>query len=194
MKELLDKWYEQSQQIAPVRIRGLTRKRLVQYYGEYGLTKGVEVGVDRGRFSEYMLKYIPGCELICVDPWYWKLRGESRYQSTIRRLEPYNATIIRKTSMEAVLEVEDESLDFCYVDGNHAFDWVMSDIIWWATKVRYGGIVSGHDYYRFRGGGVVPAVDIYTQQHGITKWFLTDEKTATWFWIREPFPFQLDQK
>ena len=52
--------------------------------------------------------------------------------------------------------------------------------------MRFGGVVSGHDYYRFRRAGVVPGVDVFTQQHGITKWFVTDEKEATWFFAREP--------
>lgn len=188
MKALLDKWYEQSQQISPVRIRGLDRKRLVLHFGERGFTRGAEVGVDRGRFSEYILKYNPNISMLCVDPWRWKLRGESRYNSTVRRLAPYGerARIIRADSFNAVHGVDDESLDFVYIDGDHTFDYVMTDIIWWSKKVRYGGVVAGHDYYRFRRGGVVPAVDVYTQQHGITQWFLTDERTPTWFWVRMP--------
>jgi hypothetical protein len=194
MKDLLDKWYNQAQQISPVRIRTLDRNRLVRHFGEYGLLRGAEIGVDRGHFSEYMLKYIPGCTLLCVDPWRWKLRGESRYQSTVRRLAPYGdrATIIREYSFEAVMGVPDESLDFVFIDGDHSFDYIMTDIIWWSRKVRYGGVVSGHDFYRFRGGGVVPAVETYTRAHGITRWFLTDEKEATWFWARDRDPFEFE--
>ena len=186
MKTLLDKWYEQSQQIAPVRIAKLDRKRLMIHAGERGLLKGAEIGVDRGTFSEFMFKHMPGLELLCVDPWYWKLRGESRYQSTVKKLAPYHATIIRKTSLEASLEIQDGALDFVYIDGDHTFDYVMVDLILWAKKVREGGLIALHDYYRFRRAGVVPAVDIYTQQHGITKWFLTDERTPTAFWVRSP--------
>lgn len=194
MKELLDKWYERSGQISPVRIRKLTRRRLIELFGEYGLKNGAEIGVDRGHFSEYMLQHIPDSHIISVDPWRWKLRGESRYKSTVERLKPYGerSTIIRKDSMDAVWEIPEESLDFVYIDGNHEFDYIASDLIWWAKRVRYGGIISGHDYFRFRGGGVVPAVDIYTQQHGITKWFLTDEKEATFFWIREHDLFEFE--
>lgn len=188
MKELLDKWYEQSMQYSPVRVAGVSRKRLMQYYGEHGLTKGAEIGVDRGRFSEYMFKVIPNLELLCVDPWHWKLRGESRYQSTVKRLEPYNATVIRKTSLMASLEVPNESLDFVYIDGDHTFDFVMMDIILWAPKVKFGGVISGHDYYGFRRAGVIEAVNAYTNAHGVVKWFLTDyqkDRTPSWFWIRE---------
>lgn len=191
---LFDKWYARSGQIAPVRIPKLTRRRLAELFCEHGLTRGVEVGVDRGRFSEWMLTRCPEMELLLVDPWRWKLRGESRYQSAARRMEPFGdrATIVRADSMDAVWAVPEGSLDFCYIDGNHEFDYVISDLVWWARRVRYGGVVAGHDYYRFRGGGVVPAVDAYTREHGITRWFLTDEKEATFFWLRARDPFEFE--
>jgi len=188
VKELLNQWYKQSQQASPVRVAGLERKRLIQRYGEFGLTKGAEIGVDRGRFSEYMFKVIPNLELLCVDPWHWKLRGESRYQSTVERLKSHNATIMRKTSLMASLEIPDESLDFVYIDGDHTFDFAMMDVILWAKKVRYGGIISGHDYYKFRRAGVIEAVDAYTNAHSIVQWFVTDylkDRTPSWFWMKE---------
>ena len=187
--ELLNQWYTKSKQASPARVAGLSRRRLLQRYGEFGLTKGAEIGVDRGKFSEYMFEAIPDLELLCVDPWRWKLRGKSRYHSAVRRLEPHNATIIRKTSLMASLEVPRESLDFVYIDGDHTFDFVMMDIILWAPKIKYGGIISGHDYYKFRHGGVVEAVNAYTNAHCITQWFLTDylqDRTPSWFWVKEP--------
>jgi len=60
----------------------------------------------------------------------------------------------------------------------------MQDIIVWSTKIRKGGIVSGHDYYRGRNNGVVPAVDAYTYAHQINEWFVTDEKEASFFWVK----------
>ena len=184
LKEHLDIWFERCMQVAPARMAGMDRKRLIQFFPEWGLKIGAEIGVDRGRFSEYMLQNIPGLKLLCVDQWYWKLRGESRYNSTVERLKNYPANIIRATSMDAVRDIQDGSLDFVYIDANHHFDYVMQDIIEWSKKVRDGGLVSGHDYYRFRGAGVVQAVDAYTNAHGIHQWFLTDEKTPTWFWIK----------
>ena len=194
MEKLLAQWYLQSQQISPVRINRLTRKRLMQRCGEFGFAKGAEIGVDRGTFSEYMFSAIPNLHLLCVDPWCWEQRGEERYKTTSDKLAQYNATIIRKTSLDASFDIEDESLDFVYIDGNHVFDYAMVDLILWAKKVKIGGLIALHDYYAFRGAGVVPAVDVYTRQHGIEQWFLTDEKTPTAFWIRTEEPFTLDQK
>lgn len=182
-------WWIQSQQApSPVRISGLSRKRLMEMFGLYGLTNGAEIGVDRGTFSEYMFKVIPGLHLYCVDPWHWRLRGESRFNSTVKRLEDKSVTILREKSETACYQIPDESLDFVYIDGDHTFDYVMLDLIQWSKKVKVGGVVAGHDYYRFRRAGVVPAVDAYTQAHMIHEWFITDyrlDRTPSFFWVRE---------
>lgn len=185
LEEQLDIWFEKSMQVSPARLARFDRKRLIQCFAEWGLERGAEIGVDRGSFSEYMFQQIPNLSLLCVDQWRKKLRGDSRYASSVQRLEQYGANIIRNTSMRAVVDVPIESLDFVYIDADHTFDFVMQDIIEWSKRVRIGGIVSGHDYYRFRGAGVVASVDAYTQAHGIIKWFVTDERTPTWFWRKE---------
>jgi predicted O-methyltransferase YrrM len=79
-------------------------------------------------------------------------------------------------SMDAVDDIPDNSLDFVFIDANHAFDYVMLDLIYWTKKVRPGGIVSGDDYFHFKKAGVVEAVDAYTKAHGIT-FELTDPLT-----------------
>jgi len=183
-KEHLDKWYAKARQVSGVRIRTLTRKRLIEMLGEHGFSAGAEIGVDRGTFTEYMFKTIPDLTMLCVDPWV-RGSGDERYETTARKLAPYKATLIREQSTRAVLDVPDKSLDFVYIDGDHAFDFVMTDLIMWSRKVKYGGVIAGHDYYRFTRAGIIPAVDTYTQQHMIEKWFLTDEKEATFFWVRE---------
>jgi hypothetical protein len=77
-----------------------------------------------------------------------------------------------------------DELDFVYIDGNHCFDFVMQDLIEWNKKVRKGGVISGHDYYRFKGAGVVNAVDAYTVAHQIHEWFLDDQRETSFFWAK----------
>ena len=36
---------------------------------------------------------------------------------------------------------------FVYIDGNHKFDFICPDIIYWSKKVKHGGIVAVHDFY-----------------------------------------------
>jgi predicted O-methyltransferase YrrM len=173
-----------------VRCPGFKRKRLAKLFAALGFTRGAEIGVREGVFSEVLCKAIPGLELLCVDLWdayyhFASADGARHYLTAQKRLAAYNARLVKATSMDAAREIADESLDFVYIDADHRFDWVMQDLIEWSKKVRPGGIVSGHDYYRFRNAGVVPAVDVYTLVHGIHEWFITDEKEASFFWVKE---------
>ena len=177
----LSQLYRQSRQISPVRIPRMDRKRLVQLFGEWGLKKGAEIGVDGGTFGNYMLKVNPGLKLIGVDPW---ARDRGKRQQAWKLLGHRDDwTRFHMTSEEAAPQVPDASLDFVYIDGDHRFDFVMLDLLLWTRKVRPKGVIAGHDYYRFKDGGVVPAVDAYTRAHNIHEWFITDEKTPTFFWV-----------
>jgi len=155
---------------------------LLKHFGELGFTTGAEIGVSMGHLSEAMFKAMPNLKLYCVDVWMqypgnrWAAsnhKNEVYYRRACQKLAPYNSEIIRDTSMNAVKKIEDGSLDFIYIDACHAYDYVMEDLINWTKKVRKGGIVSGDDYYNFRGAGVMGAVDDYTKAHGI-KFELTD--------------------
>ncbi len=137
----------------PAEIPGATRDDLPGFFVEMGYTAGVEIGVDKGEFSEKLCQ--AGLTIYAIDPWlnypeYFKRQRQDRldetYEATKRRLAPYTCTIIRKTSMEAVKNFTDESLDFVYIDGNHEFKYVTEDIYEWSKKVKQGGVISGHDY------------------------------------------------
>jgi predicted O-methyltransferase YrrM len=54
--------------------------------------------------------------------------------------------LIKGYSLDVVDNYEDESLDFCFIDGSHEYDDVKKDIIAWLPKVKKGGILAGHDY------------------------------------------------
>ena len=161
---------------------------LAEHFAEQGFTKGAEVGVADGRYSEILCQKIKGLELIAVDPFY----REGHEERARQRLAPFNAHIIKKTSMEAFSEVPDESLDFVFIDGNHKFDYVIEDVVNWARKVKKGGIVSGHDYYHFHDSGVIEAVNAYCESHKInlnlTLWDLSghiDDRCPCWWFIKQ---------
>lgn len=167
-----------------------TRADLLRIFAALGYTKGAEIGVSEGRFSEQMLQAIPGLQLLSVDPWqaYGRISQrlcDERHEHAVSRLAQYpGATILRASSLEAAQTVADGSLDFCYLDGDHTFDAIMLDIILWAPKVRKGGMVSGHDYYCFYQAGVVDAVMAYTRAHRINDYYITWEKEASWAWVQ----------
>lgn len=151
-----------------------SRDELPALFNKMGFKVGAEIGVAGGHFSEKLCKGIPGLKMFCIDPWntYRENRrggGQSNhdanYEMTKNRLKDYDATLIRKFSMDAVKDFEDESLDFVYIDGNHDFKYVLEDIVEWSKKVKRGGIVAGHDYYHFNNSGVIEAVDMYVKQN-----------------------------
>lgn len=166
-----------------------TRSDLLKIFARLGYTKGAEIGVAEGQFSIEMLDTIPDLRLTCVDPWQAYDRTsqricDERRKRAFERLAGRNVEILVATSLEASKQVEDNSLDFCYVDGAHDFDNAMLDTILWSKKVRRGGIVAGHDFYPFYKAGVMDAVYAYTRAHRINDWYVTWEKTASWFWIK----------
>ncbi len=174
----------------PFKCIGVTRDILAKLMGEIGYKTGAEIGVLRGAYSRTLCDAMPGLKIKCVDPWISfrrnsQTRVERYYNWACRRLRPYKAEIIRKPSMEAVREVPDKSLDFVYIDAMHEFDSVMVDIIFWADKVRAGGMIAGHDYTTPDWcTGVIPAVLSYTQVHNIKKWYITDEEIPSFFWVK----------
>lgn len=166
-----------------------TRKDLYQIFAELGYTRGAEIGVASGRNARDMFNIVPGLHLTLVDPWkeYFRYSQElcdKRYAGAMRLLEGRNKTVRRMTSLEASRLVDDGSLDFVYIDGDHRFDAVMMDILLWARKVRRGGIVALHDWYAFYQAGVMEAVYAYTRAHRIINWYVTWEKEATAFWVQ----------
>ena len=175
----------------PVEIKML-RDALPGMFNSLELTKGAEVGVKLGLYSKLICENIPEVDLKCIDPYipnpkvHWDVM-EKRFVAAKYHLEPFNAKLIKKTSVQAADEdVPVGSLDFVYIDADHSFDSVMQDIILWSDRVRPFGIVSGHDYDNEE---VRMAVDAYTKIHGC-ELFVTvrgekyPDSSPSWFFVK----------
>lgn len=198
----------------PIVINMRRHRELLSLFDELGFKKGVEIGVRKGLYSKWICHMIKGVTLFCVDPWKpYDTYVESVYEDqefmnksfleTQERLKDYNCRFIRKTSAEAVDDFLDNSLDFVFIDGNHSFEYVIEDIAKWSRKVRPGGIISGHDYWRsidrkdptydvlsqterIRLCQVKDAVDAWTFSNDIKPWFITKgDKCPSWFWVKK---------
>ena len=66
--------------------------------------------------------------------------------------------IIKGHSLEVVNRYENETIDFCFIDGSHEYEDVKKDILAYLPKVKKGGILAGHVYDRIW-QGVINAVD-----------------------------------
>jgi len=107
--------------------------------------------------------------MYAIDPWENQPSGNETYSGWnwsgiygeyLSKTEPYKDRVIELMmySHEAVDHVEDQSLDFVFIDAQHDYHSVKKDIELWAPKVKPGGLISGHDYDP-KFPGVIQAVD-----------------------------------
>lgn len=194
-----------------VQIPDCKRRDLPKFFKEMGYKVGVEIGVYFGQFTKFLLN--DDMRVYAIDPWLayedyhpgkvnYQKRQNMIYENAKIRLKDYpNCKIIRKTSMEALKDFEDESIDFVYIDGHHGFKYVTEDIYEWSKKVRKGGIISGHDYtvspYKDNDPFVLQVqyvIDAYTKAFQIKKWYVLGsldfvegearDRCRSWMWIK----------
>lgn len=190
----------------PIEIPNFGRNQLAEMLPELDFKIGVEVGVASGEYSKILCDANPQMTLYGVDP-FIPLRDYRDYtkRDTFRRLQSEaeekllglrNYTFIRETSMEAVKDFKDKSLDFVYIDGNHNFQNVTNDIVEWSRKIRPGGIISGHDFFKPGNNAPIHVVQVlkgYTDAYRIKPWFvlgneadnegLIRDKPRSWMWV-----------
>lgn len=199
----------------------MTRIDLMELIGkDFPTGKGVELGVYLGEFSKEILN-VWGGTLYMVDVWNNVAYGYNdaannsvdahnivrQAMENIKGLEG-RAIMIRASSINAAQIFEDESLDFVYIDANHAYEYVVQDIALWLPKVKPGGFLCGHDYIKmdwyndpkfapngkdkfiytngfFNGVfGVNPAVDEFVSKYDYIL-AVTDEWFGTWIVNKE---------
>jgi hypothetical protein len=207
----------------PVTIKGnLDRNQQIpNVLNEIDAKVGVEIGVFKGQFSKTVLDQWQG-KLYMIDP--WRPLGDEyedasnhknhtdAYERTMENIRGYEdrAIMIRSLAEDIVELFPDNSLDFIYIDANHAYEYVKQDIELWYPKLKKGGLFAGHDYldldyYDKEGNfaangkdkhiywqpsmeygglfGVNPAVDEFCNQHGYTL-NVTSEWIGTWYIIK----------
>jgi len=194
-----------------VDVPNMGRDNLAELFAELGFTKGVELGVDRGEYSEVLCKANTQAQIFSVDPWlpsayeantYVNEKQEyfdKNYNETKQRLSKYNnCIIVRKTSEEALKDFPDNSLDFVYIDANHDFPNFVFDLHNWLKKIRPGGIMSGHDYAVFsysKFNHVKRVLDAYARCYRMIPLFIVGamdykkgtirDKYRSWFWVKQ---------
>jgi len=102
---------------------------------------GAEIGVQNGYFSKKIFESWTG-KILCVDIW----PQLSVLKTAVKTLHGTNHEMVFNSSIEAAEKIENESLDWVYIDAGHSKAEVSSDFEAWFPKVRKGGIISGHDY------------------------------------------------
>lgn len=170
------------------------RAKLVLKRLSAGPVRGAEIGVWRGHMSAALLAR-PDLHLIMVDHWQavpgheaegYGAEDQVRNKAMALSQTPADRrTVLHMDSVEAADIVADGTLDFVFIDANHAYENVAADIRAWLPKVRRGGVIGGHDYANpIAGWGAEckRAVDEAAAAHG---WALALDAQTTWF-VRLP--------
>ena len=180
-KQLAGGWYE---------VGGTWRGPEVVSRLPAGPIRGAEIGVDRGSLSGYLLRECPDLSLYMVDTWgtfdpqsdYAQSGDTVCQRSADQRYHDWQAAmlatndyanrrqVLQMTSRDAAKLIPDGSLEFVFIDANHAYSGVKEDIDLWAIKIKKGGLLCFHDidHPNFPDWGVRRAIDEFIAESGLT--------------------------
>jgi predicted O-methyltransferase YrrM len=127
---------------------------------ENGWVLGAELGVWQGRTFLHLLKNCPNLTMIGVDIWEPQPDNEGPqtytesvwdhklFEQTVRNKSKVfgdRARILKMLTSDASKIIEDDILDFVFIDADHSSEAVYNDIIKWVPKVKSSGWIIGHD-------------------------------------------------
>lgn len=126
---------------------------------------GAEIGTYMGAFASQIVEHVQPKTLYLIDPWIaqfsedqvgsWYETVEQDYMDSVHDMVkqrfsdlngPTDIIILRDYSSSALATLPDGCLDWCYIDGDHAYPAVRNDLELGFAKVRSGGFISGDDH------------------------------------------------
>ena len=167
---------------------------------------GAEIGILAGNMTTKVLQQIPSIvKYYAIDPWEWypsymkSLRADSNFvknmikskdtpqekfdekfeifkQKTIQFQNKIK--ILKMYSKEASEHIEDKSLDFLFIDGNHGYEYVKEDIELYSPKIKRGCLIGGHDYGHVVGGVKEAVNEIFESEE-----IILGGNSTWWVWV-----------
>lgn len=120
----------------------------------------VELGSWKGTSSIAIAtgikKYCKSAKFYCIDmfsqEYYAATPGlELGTQVNMRdvfekNMKDFPHVTLQMESLKAVDKFDDKSIDFIFIDADHSYEGVKSDILAWAPKMKPGSTICGHDH------------------------------------------------
>ena len=158
---------------------------------KYNDAKFLEIGSWKGRSVSFLGVEIKNqnknIDVHCVDTWcgsidhtdYSTIDSEKIFATFLNSVEPIKDIItpVRKTSLDASKDYNDQYFDMIFIDASHIYENVIDDMNAWFPKLKFGGLFAGHDYGTWE--GVTKAVDQWTRDNNIAD-VLIDSQEHTW--------------
>ena len=180
------------------------------------LGQGVEIGVHTGIFSEQIMRHWKGRKLWLIDPWRYldeyldncntsDKRMERRLELARQRLHKWRPKIgfAQRANLQLTFLSKTRVTSFTLMPIT-ATNMVRQDLKLWYSKLRAGGLFSGHDYFdaltdeklnpvfsaelipreRLVSYGVKSAVDEFAKEIGVNVLY-TKDKYPTWYFVKK---------
>lgn len=148
-----------------------------------------EVGVWKGEFARFVLSHCDSIEsYLMIDPWTNLENWNKPFNVSVSEFaevfeEAMERTkfakdkriLYRETTTAAVKNIDDESIDFAYIDGDHTLRGITLDLISILPKVKIGGVIGGDDFTQspwqhsseFEPTLVCPFAVYFAEAHGL---------------------------
>lgn len=118
-----------------------TRKHVIQWLIENNNFKTmIEIGVRYGGTAFHLLDRFSDLKLYGIDTDISQFYNEEIKEKYKDRLIPIQGMSENVSDM-----IPDNSVDIIFIDGNHNYRYVKNDILLYKSKIKQGGILSGHD-------------------------------------------------
>jgi hypothetical protein len=154
---------------------------------------GCELGVCRGRNLRFLLDRVPNIKTVyAIDPWepyddWWGRMDRDTVESWMREaielLKDYDdkITVLRAKSSVALNYIDDDTLDYIFIDGDHSYESTKFDLANSFKKIKSKGLFSGHDWQL---ESVQQAVNEFRKENSITAELQFTENNV-WFWYKD---------
>lgn len=125
-----------------------------------------EIGVFKGRSITYLAEKVKesnkNIKVYAIDLFTFQKEqvaqkcgkiDEPFYEEYLKNIEPLKdyITTIKGDSRTVHEQFEDESVDFLFIDGEHTKPVLSTELTVWYPKIKWGGVIAGHDYSMIKG-------------------------------------------
>jgi predicted O-methyltransferase YrrM len=121
----------------------------------------VEIGTYKGKSFSYLVVEAINSgkqfDIVGIDACPWP-DVEPDFYRNMKSLDGYYRTLFGGDSFTKAKEFQDNSIEFCFIDANHTYEFVRKDIEAFLPKMKKGGVIAGHDYNEHH-PGVIQAVN-----------------------------------
>ena len=156
--------------------------------------EGIEIGVCRGENITYCLESCSNIEkIIAIDPYlpFVDWNGFEFSEDIMNKFfeitnknflnHPNKVLLLREKSEIIFNTIDNLEYDYIFIDGEHTYDALKRDLKNYYSKVKNGGLISGHDYNL---PGISTAISDFKNENNIEV-DLKFCKNDVWYWYKE---------